>query len=251
MNGNHTQWIDNMEKKKQIIDSIRQALKEHGDPKARASSARFFKADESPKVYGVRAVEVRKIAKKGLKQLKPIAKQELFEICEELWKTGYLEEAFIACFWAESQRTLYEPADFLIFERWVQNHLSNWADCDTLCNHTIGSFLMKYPRYLEELKRWTTSTNRWVKRAAAVSLIIPARKGLFLETIFDIADRLLLDEDDLVQKGYGWMLKSASEAHQEEVFQYVMKHKALMPRTALRYAIEKMPPELKAKAMKK
>lgn len=235
----------------QIILWIRQALKEQIDPKAVASASRFFKEGESPKVYGVRAAEVRKIAKKGLRQLVGISKQDLFGLCEELWKTGYLEEAFIACFWAESQQKQYEPNDFTVFERWVHNYLTNWADCDTLCNHTLGSFIMKYPHYLEELKQWTSSTNRWVKRAAAVTLIIPARKGLFLDAVFEIADRLLLDEDDLVQKGYGWMLKAASEAHQEEVFQYVMRHKAVMPRTALRYAIEKMPANLKAAAMKK
>jgi 3-methyladenine DNA glycosylase AlkD len=55
----------------------------------------------------------------------------------------------------------------------------------------------------------------------------------------------------MVQKGYGWMLKAASQSHQKEVFDYVMKYKAIMPRTALRYAIEKMPAQLKAEAMKK
>jgi 3-methyladenine DNA glycosylase AlkD len=53
----------------------------------------------------------------------------------------------------------------------------------------------------------------------------------------------------MVRKGYGWMLKAASEAHQREVYKYVMKHKADMPRTALRYAIEKMPKALKTAAM--
>ena len=55
----------------------------------------------------------------------------------------------------------------------------------------------------------------------------------------------------MVQKGYGWMLKVASQIHQKQVFTYVMKHKSQMPRTALRYAIEKMPKDLKAKAMEK
>jgi 3-methyladenine DNA glycosylase AlkD len=84
-----------------------------------------------------------------------------------------------------------------------------------------------------------------------VTLIIPARHGLFLPDVFRIADGLLLDSDDLVQKGYGWMLKAASEAHQKEVFNYVMKNRFRMPRTALRYAIEKMPAELKKQAMEK
>lgn len=66
-----------------------------------------------------------------------------------------------------------------------------------------------------------------------------------------IADILLTDPDDLVQKGYGWMLKATSEAYQERVFRYVMEHKDIMPRMALRYAIEKMPTELKVRAMAK
>jgi 3-methyladenine DNA glycosylase AlkD len=101
------------------------------------------------------------------------------------------------------------------------------------------------------LKDWAKSPNRWVRRASAVSLIIPARKGMFLKDIFEIADILLLDKDDMVQKGYGWMLKATSETYQKEVFDYVMSKKEIMPRTALRYAIEKVPQELRVEAMKK
>ena len=62
---------------------------------------------------------------------------------------------------------------------------------------------------------------------------------------------LLTDEDDMVQKGYGWLLKEESRKHQKEVFNYVFKNRKVMPRTALRYAIELMPKELKTKAMQK
>lgn len=162
-----------------------------------------------------------------------------------------MEESFIACNWAYALRKKYEPDDFSIFEQWLNNYVTNWASCDTLCNHTIGAFLEKYPEYISELKKWAKSDNRWVRRAAAVSLIVPARNGFFLKDIFEIADILLLDQDDLVQKGYGWMLKAASQSHQKEVHDYVMKKKNVMPRTALRYAIEKMPEELRLKAMAK
>lgn len=234
-----------------IISDIRQSLIDSIDPKALASSARYHKEGEAPKVHGVRMGEVSKIGKQGFQQIKDLPKQEIFELCEELWISGYLEEAVIACIWAESLHKQYEPADFKVFEHWVYDYLTNWADCDTLCNHTIGMFVMKYPEYIAELKKWATSSRRFVRRASAVTLIIPARKGLFLNDIFEIADTLLLDKDDLVQKGYGWMLKAASEAYQKEIFNYVMSKKAVMPRTALRYALEKMPAALKAKAMEK
>lgn len=235
----------------QIISDIRQALIDSIDPKALASSERYHKPGEAPNVHGVRMGEVGKIAKEGLKQIKGLSKQDIFELCEQLWQPGYLEESVVACIWAESLHKQYEPTDFKIFEHWVHDYLTNWADCDTLCNHTVGGFVMKYPEYIAELKKWATSSKRFVRRAAAVTLIIPARKGLFLNDIFEIADILLPDEDDLVQKGYGWMLKAASEADQQEVFNYVMSKKDIMPRTALRYAIEKMPADLKAEAMKK
>ena len=74
---------------------------------------------------------------------------------------------------------------------------------------------------------------------------------MFLDDILAIADILLEDGDDLVQKGYGWMLKAASEANRQAIFDYIMSKKTVMPRTALRYAIEKMPKELKALAMAK
>ena len=108
-----------------------------------------------------------------------------------------------------------------------------------------------YPGYVQNLRVWAKSPNRWLRRAAAVTLIVPAKNGKFLEDVFKIADILLTDKDDLVQKGYGWMLKAASQAHRKEVFEYVQGHKAVMPRTALRYAIEKMPAEMKSLAMAK
>ena len=131
------------------------------------------------------------------------------------------------------------------------NTVNNWAKCDTLCNHAIGSFVEQFPQYIENLKAWTKSNNRWLRRASAVTLILPARKGKFLNDVFEIADNLLKDKDDLVQKGYGWMLTEDSRRHREEVFEYVMKNKKEMPRTALRYAIEKMPEDLKRPAMEK
>jgi len=157
----------------------------------------------------------------------------------------------VACNWSYSLQKQYSPEDFLVFEKWVSLYVNNWASCDTLCNHTIGTLIEMYPELIDKLLSWTHSENRWLRRGAAVTLIIPARHGKFLDYIFKIADALLVDTDDLVQKGYGWMLKAASEAHQIEVFDYVMKNKAIMPRTALRYAIEKMPKDLKSKAMEK
>jgi len=230
-----------------ILSKIRKELRRNADEKIRKSGERFFK--EKVKLYGIKTAVGIQIGKKYWKEIQDKSKKEIFSLCEDLWKSGYMEESFIACNWSYYVRKDYAEKDFAVFERWVKNYVSNWASCDTLCNHTIGSFVEMYPKYLSDLKKWTRSKNRWMKRASAVLLIIPAKKGKFLKDVFEIADSLLLDQDDMVQKGYGWMLKVASQTHQEEVFNYVMKNKKVMPRTALRYAIEKMPENLREKAM--
>lgn len=232
-----------------IIKKIRQDLRQKADENAQRTGQKFFK--ERVQLYGVKTPVVSKIGNKIFKEIKEQGKAEIFKLCDDLWRSGYLEEAFIACNWSYHLRGYYEPQDFLVFERWVNDYVSNWASCDTLCNHTIGSFLQRYPDYLSNIKIWGTSTNRWVRRAAAVSLIVPARQGKFLQDILEVADILLVDKDDLVQKGYGWLLKAASHEHQQEVFEYVLANNTTMPRTALRYAIENMPKELKNEAMGK
>jgi len=232
-----------------IIDKIRTELKHSVDEKTQATSQNFFK--EKIKFYGVKVPTVNKIGKEYFKQIDFKTKSEIFDLCEILWQSGFIEESFIACHWSYSVHEKFESLDFQIFEKWINHYVNNWASCDTLCNHTIGEFIERYPEYLARLKDWAQSDNRWVRRASSVTLIIPARKGKFLSEILEIADILLLDKDDLVQKGYGWMLKAASEAHQREIFDYVIKNKSIMPRTALRYAIEKMPKALKEKAMAK
>jgi len=232
-----------------IIEKIREELKSSRDEKTGILTQKFFK--ESIQAYGVRNAVVHKIAKENFKSLSSNIKPLVFDHCETLWQSGYLEEAFIACDWSYFVRKQYEPEDFQVFTHWINHYVTNWATCDTLCNHTVGEFLIRYPEYIENLKELTKSSNRWAKRAAAVSLIIPARRGRFLNDILEIADLLLTDHDDMVQKGYGWMLKCASEAHQQIIFDFVVRNKAVMPRTSLRYAIEKMPLEMKTTAMRK
>jgi 3-methyladenine DNA glycosylase AlkD len=232
-----------------IIAAIRQELAMQADEKTKSSYNHFFKEDV--RFYGVNNALVTRIATRFFQDAKYLGKKGVFALCEELLKSDFNEEAFIACDWSYRFHKQYEPDDFYTFEGWVRNYINNWAKCDTLCNHTIGSLVEQYPQHIEHLKKWAKSTNRWFRRAAAVTLIIPAKQGKFLEDIFEISDILLTDPDDLVQKGYGWLLKDSAILHRDEIFDYVMKNKKVMPRTALRYAIERMPTDLKSQAMAK
>ncbi len=232
-----------------LINRIQTSFESKADPKIKEGSKRYFK--EPINVHGLSSKDAQQLGKDFYAEVKNLSKQEIFHLCELLWQTGIFEENILACNWSYERRKKFIESDIDIFESWINHYVTNWATCDTLCNHTVGALVEMYPSLITRLITWTQSNNRWMKRASAVSLILPARHGKFLPEIFTIADRLLQDPDDLVQKGYGWMLKAASQAHQQPVFEYVIKHKATMPRTALRYAIEKMPPELRKQAMKK
>jgi 3-methyladenine DNA glycosylase AlkD len=232
-----------------VIAKIEQELKTLSDPDIQKTVKRFFK--EEITCHGLKSASVMAIAKKYWNEVKGREKQEIFRLCEELYQSGFMEEAFIVSNWAHSLSDRFEPEDLPVLRHFIETYITNWAACDGFCNHAMGDFMDKYPEQIDELKKWTGSENRWMRRAAAVSLIIPAKRGKYLEEVLQIADLLLTDQDDMVQKGYGWLLKEASRNNTDRVFAYVMKNKKVMPRTALRYAIELMPKDLKAEAMKK
>lgn len=232
-----------------LLIPIREELKQHADPELREKSQRFFK--EGVLCYGMKTKIANGIAKKYRKEVMGRPKPEIYALCEDLFRSGYIEESVIASDWTYALSGWYDRDDIFLFRHWIDTYITNWAACDTFCNHTVGDFIEQYPECIAELKAWTQSENRWLRRAAAVSLIVPAKHGKFLTEATAIADLLLTDTDDMVQKGYGWLLKEASREHTEEIFAFVMDNKRDMPRTALRYAIELMPKGLKAEAMKK
>ena len=234
----------------EIVEKIRAELVAGGMPEVRESSRKFFK--EEVLLHGLRSAQVKQLANKWWKQVKGLTKPEILAMCEEFWRSGYLEEGGVACEWSAALVNRYLPEDFELFEGWLGRYVNNWASCDVFCNHTLGGLIAMYPQLVGRLPAWTESENRWLRRGAAVSLIVPVRQGKFLPEALAIAKRLLPDPDDLVQKGYGWLLKVAADAgsdNQQAVFAFILEHKSAMPRTALRYAVEKMPAHLKKQAM--
>ena len=230
-----------------MLKEIQNRLSKMADPATKKSGEHFFK--EGVKLHGVKAGAVAKLAREYFPQIDAMEKSDVFALCEQLMQSDTLEEFGIACDFAERKRRDFEKKDFKLFERWVGTYVNNWAKCDTFCNHTNADLIEKFPELIAELKKWARSKNRWVRRAAAVTFILPTRHGKFINDVFEIADIMLTDADDMVQKGYGWALKAASETNPKPVYDFVTARRADMPRTAYRYAIEKFPPEMRKKAM--
>lgn len=230
-----------------IVRDIRAELLRHVDPAYKRGAQNYFK--EGIVLHGVRTPVVRAISTTYFRQVKGIGKTEIFALCDSLLAYGTNEERAIAFDWAYRLRKSYDPSDFKTFERWLRNHVNNWAGVDDLCCHTFGVFIDRFPEFLPSVFKWTAAKPWHLRRGAAVILIYPVRQGKYFENALKTSDALLRDKHDLVQKGYGWLLKEATRKFPHEVLDYVIKNKADMPRTALRYAIEKMPPAWKKRAM--
>ena len=226
-----------------IIDEIRQELVGKIDEEYKIGAKRYFK--EEVEIMGIRTPDVRKIARMYYAVVIDLSKEELFELCEKLLKSKFFEEKTVGIDWIFRLRDKYKKSDFVRFKAWIVKYVDNWAHCDDFCTHIMGAFLNKYPSKIEiVVNRWSKAKNRWLRRASAVSLIyVIARGGEELKYAFQVSDLLMMDKDDLVQKGYGWLLKEVADRYPSEVYKYVVKNQDVMPRTALRYAIEKMPKE--------
>jgi len=194
---------------------------------------------------------VKNISLKYFKEIKDLDKDQIIEICEELLNSHNKNLRTIAFYWAFRIKDQLEEGDFKVFEKWLEKYVDTWGSCDDLCTHAFGHLIYKFPKHLKKIDTWTKSKNKWVRRASVVIFIYSARKSKYLKDSLKISEVLLLDKEDLVQKGYGWLLKEISNKNQKLVFDFVIKYKKVMPRTALRYAIEKMPNQLRKQAMQK
>ncbi len=223
----------------EAVSAIRKDLKALVEPEYKKGLYRYFKEEINP--LGVRSGNARKVAVKYFDLLSNEWEfNDFVKLSERLLKKGYFEECGIAIDLMEMSNTQFTEKTFYMFEDWLNKYVKNWAHCDTLCNHSVGILVERYTRLIGELKKWTGSKNRWVRRASTVSLILPARKGLFLKEVFEVSEKLMTDNDDMVQKGVGWLLKEASKKHEKEVVKFLLKWKDKTSRVVLRYATEKV-----------
>lgn len=235
---------------KKVITDIKTKLK-HGVDEGYRKFNQDRIAPHMTGFIGARIPDVKAAMKPYVAEYRSLSMDDAVKVSQELINTGVFELRIIAYELIYIRNKEFEKKHFKVFEKWVKNNLEDWNDCDNLCTHVIGAIVHMYPELIRDVIKWTGHKKFIVRRAAAVAFIIPGRRGWHHDDIFKIADILLGDEHDLVQKGYGWMLKTASESDQKRVFNYVMKNKTKMPRTALRYAIEKMPPQQRKKCMEK
>jgi 3-methyladenine DNA glycosylase AlkD len=232
------------------LRQLESELKKYKDRKHRINAQRFFK-EKLDQPWMLKGPVFKKIAGESWQQIRHLDKKDILDLCDALLLSDIEARIGFAFDFAYRCRKDFKKSDFARFERWGKSHFSNWGTVDNLCCRALGHLVLMYPELIPKTKKWAQSKNQWMRRASAVCLIVSLRQKKALKDAFEVADTLMHDPEDLVQKGYGWMLKEATHEFRDEVHQYVLKHRTTMPRTALRYAIEKLPKQMRQEAMKK
>ena len=165
----------------------------------------------------------------------------LLAVTDALFEGRVLEEKVLAVLLAQRSLRHFGASEFGRFERWL-GHVASWADHDALAMFLLGPLLIADPKRVRRVFTWAKSRSRWRRRAAAVALIHGVRKGLFKDEAAAITDRLLGDDDDMVQKGLGWLLREWCKYRPADAIPVVMKIRRDTPRLVLRTACETLPP---------
>ena len=221
-------------------------LEELADPAAVGTASRFFRDDPNAhssdnKMLGVRHGDVFTVAKQFIDM--PLT--DIEKLLDSRYYEVRLGAVSIMDFQARAKRITVEQRKAL-FDLYIRRHdrINNWDLVDRAAPFVVGGYLVDKPRgILFELAR---SRNPWERRTAIVSTYYFIRAG-DVEDTFRIAELLVQDEHDLIQKAVGSWIREAGKKDQKRLVKFLESHADSMPRTMLRYAVEKLPPRLRAK----
>jgi 3-methyladenine DNA glycosylase AlkD len=218
---------------------IRRALKDGGSAEHAAGVQWFFK--EEIKSCGWYTADLRRAAVRFRREVrKEHGIDFLVEVADQLFSGSVLEEKVAAVFLLEKLDSEFGDREFKLFESWL-DRISSWADHDALVHYLIAPMVVAEPAHARAVFRWARSPSRWHRRAACVALIRGARAKMFLPEIRMLSDSLLADEDDMVQKGLGWLLRETAKFDAKRTVPYLIKIRARTPRLVLRTACETLP----------
>ncbi|HTC46215.1 MAG TPA: DNA alkylation repair protein [Candidatus Aquilonibacter sp.] len=226
-----------------VAAQIRRVLKDGGSSE-HATGVQWYFKDEI-KSHGWYTADLRRAAVRFRRELrKEYGLDFLIAVADQLFKGSVLEEKITAVFLLEKLDGEFGGHEFKLFESWL-DRISSWADHDGLVHYLIAPMVAAKPERAKAAFRWAKSPNRWHRRAACVALIRGTRVRMFFAEITKLSDLLLADEDDMVQKGLGWLLRETAKYDPKKTIPYLMKIRASAPRLVLRTACEKLPASAK------
>jgi 3-methyladenine DNA glycosylase AlkD len=220
------------------LATLRDRLAASVDPAFRAGQSAFFR--EEVDTYGVRGPVLLEIERELYHIIRSWPEDARDELYRELWTSGKLEEGSLVCHVCRRFRREFGSRRFVVFEEWIDKYVHNWAHCDGVASSLLAGCIGEEPALMRSLEPWTRSGNRWKRRAAPVALLQEAKHGRATDQIFRIASMLAEDEDEMVRKGVGWLLKETYPSRPEDTVLFLLRQRERFSRLTLRYAAEKM-----------
>ena len=233
---------------KQATTRIIRELADLADPKKAASTQRFFA--EPIQTLGIDAPTMRGLAENWIRWLKPTWHlRDARALCARLVQEPHIEIRtagflVLGAFLHEFDRGLWRQS-----ERWLNRRLDNWALVDGFASTVLSPLLRRHPECASDLRRWTRAKSMWVRRASVVTLVPFARKGEQLELAFELAETLLGEKEDLMHKAVGWLLRETGKTNPRGLKAFLLRHRGAIPRTTVRYAIERFPAQERARLL--
>jgi 3-methyladenine DNA glycosylase AlkD len=230
-----------------IAAHIRRVLKDGGSAPHAEGVQWFFK--EEIKSRGWYTAELRKVAVRFRRAiLHERGPEFLVRVADRLFRGRVLEEKIFGVFLLEKLVDQLDDREFRLFESWLVR-ISSWADHDGLVHYLIAPMIAAKPARARSVFVWAKSQNRWHRRAACVALIQGTRRKMFFPEIVRLSNVLLCDEDDMVQKGLGWLLRETAKHNRAKTVPYLLKICPRSPRLVLRTACETLPPTMRKKIL--
>jgi len=236
----------------QAAKRAKAALAGMARPSGEFDSSRYFRGPGDLGFYNVGTAATRQLARSIAAEHKADwSIREAMAFADALIADRYLEAKAVAIEVVARHRRDFTPRLLPAWKRWLSaNYSANWATTDAMCGSLIGPLILQHPELGARMRVWAQDRNMWVRRAAIVGLIPRARRGESLDLVYEIARRLHGDREDLIQKAVGWTLREAGKTDMARLERYLRANGATIPRTTLRYAIERFPPGRRAWLLK-
>ena len=215
-------------------------LRQRGDPKRARGVQQYFKHEIV--ALGIDTATVREFAAAQSKQLAAgWTVADATNLCDRLLREPELEIRGTGILVLSVFQREFRPGLTRVARRWLETRLDNWALVDTFCGSVLSPLLEQHPGVEKTLRNWSRARSLWVRRAAIVTLVPFARRGRLLDTAYSLAQEHFADPEDLMHKAVGWLLREAGKTDLPRLRQFLLQHGPTIPRTTLRYAIERFP----------
>lgn len=212
-------------------------LEAHRSPDQLEKYQRSFRSGEGDEFIGVRMGQVFALAKEFI-EMPPEEIEKLLESPVHEVRVG----AVSIMDWQARHKKTPESRKKELFDLYIRRHdrINNWDLVDRSAPYVVGGYLFDKPRDI--LYKLARSKSTWERRTAIVSTGYFIRNGEVADT-FKIAEMLLVDDQDLIHKATGWMLREAGKVDRQKLLSFLDRYAASMPRVTLRYAIEHLDQE--------